>query len=313
MSQPDHEPSTAADDDPVLVDLLAELIELVQKCRGQDAAALLAGHPEFAERLRPPSSGHRGEAGAEGIRKRTAHRCSISSRRNRTGSHAVVAGRLPHPPRGRPGRHGRRLRGRADLARPPRGLKVLPFAAALDPRQLQRFQIEAQAAACLHHTTSCRSTPSAASAASTTTPCSSSRASSLAADGDRAAEPRGGPPVAARGLPCRRTGFTATGRLMTASAPVRHQETPSAGRRSDPLAPASRLSAPSRLRDSTPCSRGLLPGGGPAGHPGGRGARARPPPGRRPPRHQAGQPAGRRAGNLWITDFGLARSRRTSA
>jgi serine/threonine protein kinase len=31
-------------------------------------------------------------------------------------------------------------------------LKVLPFAAALDPRQLQRFRIEAQAAAQLHHT-----------------------------------------------------------------------------------------------------------------------------------------------------------------
>jgi serine/threonine protein kinase len=31
-------------------------------------------------------------------------------------------------------------------------LKVLPFAAALDPKQLQRFQIEAQAAAQLHHT-----------------------------------------------------------------------------------------------------------------------------------------------------------------
>ena len=31
-------------------------------------------------------------------------------------------------------------------------LKVLPFAAALDPRQRQRFQVEAQAAACLHHT-----------------------------------------------------------------------------------------------------------------------------------------------------------------
>ena len=31
-------------------------------------------------------------------------------------------------------------------------LKVLPFAAALDPQQLQRFQIEAQAAAQLHHT-----------------------------------------------------------------------------------------------------------------------------------------------------------------
>src|SRR6516225_7508912 len=31
-------------------------------------------------------------------------------------------------------------------------LKVLPFAAALDPRQLQRFHNEAQAAAGLHHT-----------------------------------------------------------------------------------------------------------------------------------------------------------------
>jgi serine/threonine protein kinase len=31
-------------------------------------------------------------------------------------------------------------------------LKVLPFAGVLDPRQLQRFRNEAQAAACLHHT-----------------------------------------------------------------------------------------------------------------------------------------------------------------
>lgn len=31
-------------------------------------------------------------------------------------------------------------------------LKVMPYAAALDPRQLQRFQLEAHAAACLHHT-----------------------------------------------------------------------------------------------------------------------------------------------------------------
>ena len=56
-------------------------------------------------------------------------------------------------------------------------LKVLPFAAAIDPRQLQRFQLEAQAAACLHHTQHrARCTPSAASGACTTTPCSSSRA-----------------------------------------------------------------------------------------------------------------------------------------
>jgi hypothetical protein len=31
-------------------------------------------------------------------------------------------------------------------------LKVLPFAATLDAKQLQRFKNEAQAAACLHHT-----------------------------------------------------------------------------------------------------------------------------------------------------------------
>src|SRR5438876_4271759 len=34
----------------------------------------------------------------------------------------------------------------------PVALKVLPFAAALDPKQLQRFKNEAQAAAHLHHT-----------------------------------------------------------------------------------------------------------------------------------------------------------------
>jgi serine/threonine-protein kinase len=56
-------------------------------------------------------------------------------------------------------------------------LKVLPFAAALDQRQLQRFKVEAQAAAQLHHTHIVRSSPSASSAACTTTLCSSSTAS----------------------------------------------------------------------------------------------------------------------------------------
>ena len=39
----------------------------------------------------------------------------------------------------------------ADLVRRQVALKVLPFAAALDGRQLQRFKMEAQAAAQLHH------------------------------------------------------------------------------------------------------------------------------------------------------------------
>ena len=85
--------------------------------------------------------------------------------------------RLPHPPRGRPRRHGGRLRGRADLARPPGGAEGAavrrgprPAAAASGSRSRPRPRRSCTTP------TSCRSTPSAASAACTTTPCSSSRA-----------------------------------------------------------------------------------------------------------------------------------------
>ena len=50
-------------------------------------------------------------------RPRRLHRRRGRSRRDAAGA----AGRLPHPPRGRPRRHGRRLRGRAGVARPARG------------------------------------------------------------------------------------------------------------------------------------------------------------------------------------------------
>ncbi len=55
-------------------------------------------------------------------------------------------------------------------------LKVLPFAATLDPRQLQRFQERGPGRRPPAPHTSCRSTPSAANAASTSTRCSSSTA-----------------------------------------------------------------------------------------------------------------------------------------
>ena len=42
-------------------------------------------------------------------------------------------------------------------------LKVLPFAATMDPRQLQRFQHEARAAALLHHPSIVRCTSLGAS------------------------------------------------------------------------------------------------------------------------------------------------------
>ena len=55
-----------------------------------------------------------------------------SANRRSPGSHSTSGAdrRLPDPPRDRPGRHGRRLRGRADLAGPPRGAEG-PAAAQL--------------------------------------------------------------------------------------------------------------------------------------------------------------------------------------
>ena len=50
-------------------------------------------------------------------------------------------------------------------------LKVLPFAAAIDPKQRQRFQIEAQASSNCSILTSCPSSASAAKSAFTTTQC----------------------------------------------------------------------------------------------------------------------------------------------
>jgi hypothetical protein len=55
-------------------------------------------------------------------------------------------------------------------------LKVLPFASTLDPRQLQRFKNEAQAAAGLHQTNIAPYSLPAANAAFTTTPCNTSPA-----------------------------------------------------------------------------------------------------------------------------------------
>ena len=66
---------------------------------------------------------------------------------------AGAAGRLPDHPRDRPRRHGRRLRGRAGLARPARRAQgPAPPAPGRTPGRKQRFEREARAAAKLHHT-----------------------------------------------------------------------------------------------------------------------------------------------------------------
>ncbi len=53
-------------------------------------------------------------------------------------------------------------------------LKVLPFAAVTDPKQLQRFRVEAQAAAQLHHTNIVPVHAVGCERGCITTPCSSS-------------------------------------------------------------------------------------------------------------------------------------------
>ena len=200
------------------------------------------------------------------------------------------------------GRHGRGLRGRAALAESPGGAQGPALAAALDPRQLQRFQIEAQAAACLHHTNivpihavGCergvhyyamqfiegRRSPRSSRAAA-------ARRAAIRAENGVSSAPKSVSNLASR---------LATGELAPARSHCLRQRE---GLPPTPPQLATRgLAAPRRrqalFRRLRPGPR-LFPHGGQPGHPGGRGARARPRPGRRPPRHQAGQPAGRRPG-----------------
>ena len=69
------------------------------------------------------------------------------------GTGPAAARRLPHPPRGRPRRHGGRLRGGAGVARPARRAEgPAPDGRTDAPTHLERFRREARAAARLHHT-----------------------------------------------------------------------------------------------------------------------------------------------------------------
>ena len=69
-----------------------------------------------------------------------------------SGAGPAAAGRLPDPPRDRPGRHGRGLRGGAAVAGPARGAQGAASSALAGSSQLERFRLEARAAARLHHT-----------------------------------------------------------------------------------------------------------------------------------------------------------------
>ena len=157
-------------------------------------------------------------------------------------------------------------------------LKVLPFAAALDPRQLQRFHNEAQAAAGLHHTHIVpvfRGRRRARGALSYAV-CSSSKAGpSPKKSSARLQRPDRQKSSTRRALP---RGSLRAGR----PGAIRRQRGPCF--RGDEIPP---LIQPVGDRPA------VLPGGRPDRHPGGRGARVRPLARRGPPRHQVCESAAR--------------------
>jgi serine/threonine protein kinase len=135
--------------DPVLADLVEQLTARLQNGEEIDLEAVAAAHPDRAEELGRllPALRILGDLRSSAI-------SGSQSRKSPLWQPAVVEGVLGDYRIIREiGRGGMGVVYEAQQISLRRrvALKVLPFAAMLDPRQLQRFQNEAQAAACLHH------------------------------------------------------------------------------------------------------------------------------------------------------------------
>ena len=285
-----------------------------------------------AGRRDPRAAAGPGRAGAEPVARAARRPASLGqAARGRRRRSPAATGRLPDPPRDRPGRDGRRLRGGAAVARPARGAEGAAAAAAWRDRRTWSGSgwRPAPRPGCTTRT-SCRSSASASRRACTTTPCSSSRArastrssrscggckGSRSAQAAAPAEPSAaaGP---ARALTLAATHGLLTGRFAAGGGASREPATGAEARRRPPTAGTT----PSRDRR---CRAGLAPGrralggsgisthselsrhpgrdavlslGRPGRPPGGRGAGLRPRPGDPPPRHQAVEPAARRPGD----------------
>ncbi len=145
----EREESTGTD--PALADWVEELAGRLQAGESVDLEACTRAHPEWAERLGRllPAIEVMADLGrpaaADGAPGTTAGTGSAVASPCVLGDYRIIR---------EVGRGGMGVVYEAEQISLNRrvALKVLPFATAADPRQLQRFQLEAQAAACLHHT-----------------------------------------------------------------------------------------------------------------------------------------------------------------
>jgi serine/threonine protein kinase/tetratricopeptide (TPR) repeat protein len=153
MNEPldcDHAPSVSVSDGPdaILDDLIEILTARLHAGERIDVDEVARRHPEYAKRLRRlvPALQMMAEFGDSSPREIEGIVAS------QTGPGAEVLGdfRIVREI----GRGGMGVVYEAEQISLDRrvALKVLPMAAAMDSKQLQRFQLEAHAAACLHHT-----------------------------------------------------------------------------------------------------------------------------------------------------------------
>src|SRR3954465_9177633 len=147
-STPNHLLSAAASD-PALAQLCGEIIEALQAGDRVDMASLALEHPEYADQLRrllPALEAlvDLGASSAQHTRQGISHGCHSDPAPRVLGDYRILR---------EIGRGGMGVVYEAEQRSLTRrvALKVLPMAAALDARQFQRFQLEARAAACLHH------------------------------------------------------------------------------------------------------------------------------------------------------------------
>jgi len=155
MSSAVHDSAITNRSDPILDDVLEEVANRFQAGEPVDCAAILARYPEHAESLARllPAIEVMAEFGVSASRLAARGVSSgigpvevdVDTALGTLGDFRVLR---------EVGRGGMGVVYEAEQMSLGRrvALKVLPFAAALDPQQLRRFKTEAQAAAQLHHT-----------------------------------------------------------------------------------------------------------------------------------------------------------------